>query len=60
MERADWPCRKESHALPAILTAAGNARTVAAWAVLMRRAILPPLLQIDDLRFTIDDWKQTQ
>jgi len=39
--------------------AAGNAKTVAAWAVLMRRAILPPLLQIDDLRLTIDDFKQT-
>ncbi len=42
MEQAGWLCRRERRALPAILTAAENARIAEAWAVLMRPGIPQP------------------
>jgi hypothetical protein len=53
MERGDWLCKREKPAVPAILTAAANARTAVVWAVLMPLEIPLPVRRkpINGLRF---------
>jgi hypothetical protein len=52
MAPAGLDCKRVKVAPPAILTAAVNARTVAAWEVLIHPANLKKLMS-DDLRLTI-------
>jgi hypothetical protein len=47
--RVDWVCRRGKSALPAILTGAGNARTVGEWVVSMQRGNPLPGMKLNSV-----------